>query len=121
MSKYRWLIVLGVLCAGSVIPAAAAHWKSATSLDQEDPGLAPWSYHRQARSDVRGGRKSCSKVYAIPEESKHWTECKQGQYSDCSGPAECACTDLDDRLIWYECKEGSYAVCEDDNTCKDGS
>ena len=57
----------------------------------------------------------------MPEAAKHWTGCKNGQFSQCGGPDDCSCNDSDDRLVWYDCKEGSYALCEDDNDCTDSS
>ncbi len=75
----------------------------------------------QSGGAIPAGKKDCAAAYPTPEAAKHWTGCKSGEYSQCGGPPDCACSDDDDRLVWYHCKEGSYAICEDDNSCKEGS
>lgn len=121
MSRHLWLGVFVVLCAGSRIPTAAGHSELLAPLGKGNSDFIRGNLLQAGPSFPVPHKKSCSEVYPVPEASKHWSGCKQGQHSECGGPDDCACQDEDDRLIWYDCKEGSYALCEDDNTCKDSS
>jgi|SRR5580704_16309300 hypothetical protein len=123
MERHWWLVIFVIFCAGSRVPTAAGHAEPSVLQDKGKFDFIGGNHLRGVQSNPPGSnnKKSCSEVYPVPEASKHWTGCKQGQYSQCGGPDDCACQDGDDRLIWYDCKEGSYALCEDDNTCKDSS
>jgi len=115
----RRVSLLVVFTLGLVCFLEASSGPAAPFL-KNDPDAIRWQ-SAQSGQVHPGGKKDCSAVYPVPEAAKHWTGCQSGEYSQCGGPADCACTDDDDRLTWYHCKEGSYAVCEDDNTCKEGS
>ncbi|HSY63719.1 MAG TPA: hypothetical protein VK829_03925 [Terriglobales bacterium] len=121
MLKHGWLIVFVILCSASRLPMAAGQAEPAAFLGKGNAAFMRENRLQGAAPNPSASKKSCSEVYPTPEAAKHWTDCKQGQYSQCGGPDDCGCQDGDDRLIWYDCKEGSYALCEDDNTCKDSS
>jgi hypothetical protein len=117
MSWRSIFIVLFVFLGADCLQGSGSEWKASTWLDRADPIFGQWNgLHRV---QAKAGKKSCSEVYPMPEAAKHWTDCKEGNFSRCGGPPECSCSDADDKLVWYHCKEGDYARCQDDELCKD--
>jgi len=110
--------ILIVLLVGATLSAEADPW-NAGSLDQSDPAFEIWASQGRLQGINSTPKKSCSEAYPVPEAAAHWTDCKEGQFSQCAGPDECKCDSPHERLVWHVCKEGSYARCQDDDTCLD--
>lgn len=114
LSKHTSAFGVLILLAAATWVSAADHSKSPVLWDKLD--AAPGKDPVQSDGAVK---KSCSEVFPVPGEQKHWSQCEEIEASECGGPPQCACK-LDARLVRFQCKEGTYAACvEDDKTCID--